>query len=133
MCGNFAERHNFRIVSGELPKTMLKLCLSTNFSHHEIRWNYSISRSDILKIFDILPIFLLPQVKWRVIISNNSDIHQMPHKLPNKLRQDFRKLGKGLHAISAQYPNIYVVSILAKNYWSMEIELFRQCPICYEI
>ena len=37
-CGNFVERHSFRIVSAESPKTMGKLCLSTKFPHQEIRW-----------------------------------------------------------------------------------------------
>ena len=32
-CGNFVERHSFRIVSGETPETMRKLCLSTEFPH----------------------------------------------------------------------------------------------------
>ena len=35
--GNFVERHSFRIVSGDSPETMRKLCLSTKFPHHEIR------------------------------------------------------------------------------------------------
>ena len=38
---NFVERHSFRIVSGDSRK----LCLFTKFPHHEIRWNYGISRS----------------------------------------------------------------------------------------
>ena len=41
-CGNFAERHSFRIVSGELPETMQKLCLPTKFPHQEIKSNCSI-------------------------------------------------------------------------------------------
>ena len=44
-CGNFVERHSFRIVSGKSPKAMRKLCLSTEFQHQEIRWNYGILRS----------------------------------------------------------------------------------------
>ena len=44
-CGNFVERNSFRIVSGDSPETMWKLCLSTKFSHQEIRWNYGILRS----------------------------------------------------------------------------------------
>ena len=36
-CGNFVERHSFRIVSGESPATMLKLCLTTKCPHQEIR------------------------------------------------------------------------------------------------
>ena len=35
--GNFVERHSFRIVSGESPETMRKLCLSTKFLCLEIR------------------------------------------------------------------------------------------------
>ena len=44
-CRNFVERYSFRIVLGESPETMRKLCLSTKFPHLEIRWNYSILRS----------------------------------------------------------------------------------------
>ena len=40
--GNFVERHSFHIVAGESPKTMLKLCLSTQCPHQEMRWNYGI-------------------------------------------------------------------------------------------
>ena len=40
-CGNIVERRSFRIVSGELHKTMGKLCLSKKFPHQEIRWNCS--------------------------------------------------------------------------------------------
>ena len=43
--GNFVVKHSFRIVSGESPETMRKLCLSTKFSHQEIRWNNDILRS----------------------------------------------------------------------------------------
>ena len=35
-CGNFMERHSFRIVLGHSPETMRKLCLSTKFPHQEI-------------------------------------------------------------------------------------------------
>ena len=34
----------FRIVSGDSPESIWKLCLSTNFLHQEIRWNYYILR-----------------------------------------------------------------------------------------
>ena len=33
------------IVTGDFPKTMLKLCISTKFPHQEIRWYYGILRS----------------------------------------------------------------------------------------
>ena len=35
-CGNFVERQSFHIVSGNSPKTMRKLSLSTKFSHQKI-------------------------------------------------------------------------------------------------
>ena len=35
-CGNFVERHSFRIVSGKSPETKRKLCLSKNTTHQEI-------------------------------------------------------------------------------------------------
>ena len=36
------ERHSFRIVLGDSPETMQKLCLSTKFPDQKIRWNYGI-------------------------------------------------------------------------------------------
>ena len=36
-CGNFVETISFRKASGNSSKTLPKLCVSTNFSHHEIR------------------------------------------------------------------------------------------------
>ena len=45
-CGNFVEGHSFRIVLGDSPETMRKLCFSTEFPQQEIRWNYGIFHSD---------------------------------------------------------------------------------------
>ena len=42
---NFLERHSFRILSDESPKTMRKLCFSTKSLHQDIRWNYCFLRS----------------------------------------------------------------------------------------
>ena len=39
------ERHSFRIVLGDSPETMRKLCLSTKLSYQKIRWNYDTFRS----------------------------------------------------------------------------------------
>ena len=53
---DFVERHSFVTIfefyiferqvlcekHGESPETMRKLCLSTKFTHEEIRWNYGI-------------------------------------------------------------------------------------------
>ena len=36
-CGNFVERHNFCIISGDLTETMWKMCLFTKFPHQKIR------------------------------------------------------------------------------------------------
>ena len=44
-CGNFLERHSLRVVSGDLPGTMRKMCLSTKLPRQEIRLNYRILRS----------------------------------------------------------------------------------------
>ena len=38
-------KSSFLIVSSESPETMWKLCLSTKFPRHEIRWNYNVLRS----------------------------------------------------------------------------------------
>ena len=40
----FCEKAQFRIVSGESPETMRKLCISIKFPHQEISWNYGILR-----------------------------------------------------------------------------------------
>ena len=37
-------------------------------------------------LFDIYQIFLLPQVKWSVVINNKKGIQELPHMLPNDLR-----------------------------------------------
>ena len=41
-CGNFVERHSFRIVLVSSPETMRRVCLSTKFLHQKISWNYDI-------------------------------------------------------------------------------------------
>ena len=46
-CGNFVERHSFRRVSGDSPKTLRKLHLSIKFSRQEVRWNFGVLSSDI--------------------------------------------------------------------------------------
>ena len=39
------EKHSFRIVLGDSPETMQKLCLSTKFPGQKIRWNDDILHS----------------------------------------------------------------------------------------
>ena len=38
---------------------------------------------NILRLFDVLPNLLLPQVKRGVIITYEHDIYELPHELPN--------------------------------------------------
>ena len=38
-----------KTVSGESPETMRKLCLSTKFPHHEVKWNDGILCSVLIK------------------------------------------------------------------------------------
>ena len=42
------ESYTFRMVSGDLPETMQKLCLSSEFPHEEIMWNYGILLSSFI-------------------------------------------------------------------------------------
>ena len=41
---------------------------------------------NILRLLDILPNFLSPQVKRWVIITSKHVIYKLPHELPNNLR-----------------------------------------------
>ena len=49
-CRNFVERHSFRIVLGNLPETLRKLCIYAKFPHQKIRWNYGILNKDSFSI-----------------------------------------------------------------------------------
>ena len=64
ICGNFAERHSFRIVSLDSSETARKLCLSTKLQHLKIRWNYGIFRGGYCPI--LADVFRNPKVssKW---------------------------------------------------------------------
>ena len=61
-CGNFVERNNFRIISGESPETTQKLFLSSKFPHQEIRWNYGIFCSAQIRKFFYIILF----VNWNI-------------------------------------------------------------------
>ena len=41
-CENFVDKHSVRIVLGNSPETMRKLCVATKFPHQEISWKYGI-------------------------------------------------------------------------------------------
>ena len=45
----FCMKINIKVF--ESPKTMRKMCLSTKFPYHEIRWNYGILHSEVFKIY----------------------------------------------------------------------------------
>ena len=53
------ERQSFHIVLDESPETRQKLCLSTKFSHKEIRQNYGIFHSDVPHIRDMEKIWVI--------------------------------------------------------------------------
>ena len=50
----------------------------------------------VIIFWDILmfkKIFVAPQVKGGVIVSNKDGIYELPHNVLRNLKQDFRKLG----------------------------------------
>ena len=56
------ERHSFRIVSGDSPETLRKLCHSAKFPHQEIRRNYgilcggySLCNNSMLQLTELMP------------------------------------------------------------------------------
>ena len=53
-------------------------------------WLGGYNRFHILRLFDVLPNFLSPQVKQSVIITYKHGIYELPHDLSNDLR--LRKL-----------------------------------------
>ena len=71
-CGNFVEKHLFRIVSGESPETTRKVYLSIKFPYQEIRWNYGIfCFTDFKKSSNLLFLSLVTIVKdlsWILLI-----------------------------------------------------------------
>ena len=64
------------MVSGELPETMRKLCLSTKFPHQEIRWNYGILRSDSYFTFSqFMELGAISQITFPAI--RNTSLHKI--------------------------------------------------------
>ena len=57
-----------------------------NRSHTSYVINKDNPGHNILRLFNVLPIFFSPQVKRSVIISNKHDIHELPRELKNDLR-----------------------------------------------
>ena len=75
-------------------------------------------------------IFLSPQVKRIVIISNKHGIYELPHELPNDLR--LMKLGNLYRTIAPSLPpKMKILSILAKECSKIETELFPHCAISH--
>ena len=84
-----------------------------------------------MRLFDVWPNFVWPQVQRSVIISNKDVIHELLHELLNNLRllrifatwKNIRKISK----ISSHYSlllRMKISSILEKKSWKIEIELF---------
>ena len=65
-CRNFAEKHSFRIVLGDLSKTMQKLCYSTKFPHQEI--------SEITIFYAVWD---LDSAKWQIYIIKLSNLQNI--------------------------------------------------------
>ena len=85
--------------------------------------------------------FFSPQVKRSAIISNKHDTFELSKKLKNSLSltilENLEVSGKSQNfvnnsLVSSPTPKTKILSILAKNCWKMEIELFSQCAISRE-
>ena len=75
-CGNFMERYNFSIISGESPKNMRKPYLSIKFPHQEIRWNYRIFRSASLYYSHCMKSVHIRSFFWSVFSPNKENTDQ---------------------------------------------------------
>ena len=79
-------------------------------------------------------ILLSPKVKRSVIISNKHGIYQLPYELPKELgirtHQGNVKTFWNYSLLSSLSPEIKILSIIAKSFWKIEIELFPLCSTC---
>ena len=88
------ERHSFRIVSGDSPKTLQKLCLSIKFIHQEIRWNYGIlqvwnSNHEIIRVMvKLFKVLLNKNQKVSTCSKTYLNLNPMGH-LYSQTRQNF--------------------------------------------
>ena len=57
----FFNRSLRRFLSGNLPKTLQKLSVSTKFSLQEIRWNFVILCNDEVNAFDLITFLILSE------------------------------------------------------------------------
>ena len=88
------ERYSFRIVSGEPPETLQKLCLSTKFPHKKIRWNYGILRSDLFR--NLVPIYF-KAFKESIEINGNTETNWIHTDLTFACLSSFLILFSELH------------------------------------
>ena len=83
-------------------------------------------------------IFLSTQVKLIKVISNKQGIYKLPHELLNNLRlQEIWKYQEDLKTynyslVLSLASKIWILSILVKNFWKIEIELFLQGTISHK-
>ena len=72
--------------TGKTPGTLRKLCVSTKFPHHEIRWNYGILRSVLIRLFLLSSKFWLQKRKPSYTY-NTQNTHINTHKKTLKWRK----------------------------------------------
>ena len=79
-------------------------------------------------------ILLLPQVKQSGVISNKScwTADDLASWEIGKY-QGYLKISWKFNLVSSLPPKIKILSLLAKNYWKIEVELSSLCPILHEI
>ena len=70
----------------------MELLVNRYLALHVINIHTNNHGHNVLRLFDVLPNFLSPQVKRRVIISYKDALYELPRELPNDLT--FRIFGK---------------------------------------
>ena len=97
-----------------------------------VKWSCNHGRN-ILRLFDVWPIFFSPHVKGSVIIINTYSINELPNNSKLKIvgNSDISGKSQKLHRFTAQgsvfLSKKYIFfSILAKNCWKIETELLSQ-------
>ena len=105
-------------------KQYIDSSLKLQVIHYKMsRWNYSYGLN-ILRVFDFWRNICFTTTKKSLIISANHDIFELSQEMPRDVR--LRILDLSLP------PKIKFFSIVAKNPWKIETELFSQCAISLE-
>ena len=73
-CGSFVGRWGFHRVSSDLPESLRKVCLSTKFTHLEIRWNWYSTQPETKWTKKILLLILNDPIgNWNKFWQNKND------------------------------------------------------------